>query len=105
MKAKNIPPIIEIFCNEKFFGLDSPEDLKYIMSDTGLVRSLMDQAEWTFKNFTYADEKDNYAHSDFIMTPSLTMNPFHPSGKCYNNVCLMGSQISSRKLSVFMSIE
>ena len=76
MVSENLPPVIEILINENLFGCNSPEDLKNKFSDAGLVKDLMQQAEWTNSNFSYFDDKEIKLHNDFSMIPSITISPF-----------------------------
>lgn len=87
MEDTNLPPVVQILKEEKFFDLEKPEDLMSKLSDSGLVKDLKIQAEWSCSNFSYADRQELEPRGDFLITASSSMSPFHYMGKCSNERC------------------
>lgn len=87
MESENLPPVIQILKEEKILDLDRPEDLMNKLLDSGLVKDLSIQAEWSCGNFCYIDEQELKFHGDFSITPSSSMSPFHSRGKCCHERC------------------
>ncbi len=87
MALEDLPPVIQILKDEKFFDLKKPEDVENKLSDSGLMKDLREQAEWSFDHYSFVDSQDSGHHGDFVMTMSSSMSPFHDFGKCSGRAC------------------
>ena len=90
MNIAFLPPVIQIYIKEGFLDIDSLSEFKRRFSDNGFIADLCSQADWSFREFSYIDNQENKFYGDFVLTPSLSLSPFFPAGKCFSQNCYDG---------------
>lgn len=81
------PPVLQIIIDERLYDCDSPRTLKDKLSAHDLDKELSHQADWTIEHFQYVDKLRGTA--GLTVTPSGSLDPFSPVGKCFAESCTM----------------
>jgi hypothetical protein len=68
-------------------GFHTYEEFKKYVNGSGIAKELAQQAEWTYKNYVYADAKYVSSYETFGITPSGSMNPLSIVSKCIHEKC------------------
>lgn len=87
----DFPPVVQILSNVDILSIENAYDLASKFKSEGLFHELKRQAEWSIKEFIYADKKASFKHGNFSFTPSGSLDPFSPLGKCSREACLIES--------------
>ena len=90
-KTITLPPVIELLASEDVLEIKSPHALRSVLETSGLLDELRQQAVWTIHNLEYADSQEREPSTNFLLTPSGTLNPFSPTGKCSDISCRMAA--------------
>ena len=86
---KELPPAIRIAAEEQLWRFEDPAALERYMRSRGLIAELRRQAAWSLSKFPYADRGESaVSPSSLVLTPSATLNPFSPVGKCSDPACI-----------------
>lgn len=89
-----LPPVMQIIFDEELWSAASSQALKQKLMKGGLYKELARQGRWSLEEYEYVDASRRSTSGGvangtvFGVTPSGTLNPFSPVGKCFSQGCV-----------------
>ena len=88
-----LPPVMQIAFDEELWSSNSPQELKQRIMADGLKDEFERQGAWSLEEYEYVDshvlnQGEISSAPAFSVTPTGTLNPFSPVGKCFSQHCV-----------------
>jgi len=90
-QSSNYPPAIQLLFSEGLHQLTSGSALLEALNRRGLGKDLRNQAEYSIREWPYADVKATSPSGEFVVAPSNSLSPMMLGNKCPALSCRLNS--------------